>query len=227
MRTCLYLFFAVSLSFALWGCSVPTEAKPDDAEHDGSPTGGIVRASDLFTQELSGECRFFTADSAFIGPRGYTLWTLSGSEQTPFLRREAILRKDGGNIYAGYGIVFCEYPSSDGNETMLVAMINAEAQYSVGEATGAVYSPYTSSTWVNAPAQLLAGYGMSNVLAVVRDPATGIFSLSLNGSVVFSFKDQRTPHADGGGEGYIAVISPQESFPDKPVKICFIIGGMG
>ena len=85
-------------------------------------------------------------------------------------------------------------------------MINAQRQYSVGEANGSVYTPYTASTWM--PSSSLAmGYGMTNTVQVTRD-AGGLFTLSLNGDVTMTFRDGRTPLHSGGGDGYLVVISP-------------------
>ena len=121
----------------------------------------------------------------------------------------------------GYGIVFCQYDTNNAfhDETMLVVMINTKQQYSVGEATGAIYTPYTNPTWIE-DKSLVLGYGMQNEVLVTRD-AGGLFTLSLNGTAAMTFRDGRTPLREGGGEGYLAVISPQDSFPATTVSISY------
>ena len=214
---------AVSLLLMLSACANALTAPTTPG--GGDEGGGSVQDDSLFVYDgANSTYSFYTTDASYVGPNGYTLWSLSRPSQSPFLSRDVTLVKSSGNLYAGFGIVFCEYALSGGTETMLVAMINANGQYSVGEATGSVYAPYTASTWVdaNALSQVLnKGYGASNELALSRDAGSGQFSLMLNGVHVFDFKDQRLPLVTGGGEGYLAVISPQESFPDKPVSIVF------
>ena len=102
---------------------------------------------------------------------------------------------------------------------MLVAMINTQQQYSVGKATGSVYTRYTSSTWVQSTV-LGKGYGVPNDVKITRD-SSGLFTLTLNAVIVMTFRDGRIPLQTGGGDGYLAVISPQDSFPGTPVTVTY------
>lgn len=222
------LVFALA---ALVGCANPAGGAPkkDGGTGDG---GGEAQADNLFVlNATTGSYDFATASADYLGPDGYTLWSLSLGAQSTFVGRDVTLRKDSGYQYAGYGIVFCERALGDGSETMLVAMINTEGQYSVGEAAGSTYTPYTGTadnSWVNANASsavLHVGYGEGNAneLVVTRDAASKEFTLSLNGHEVFSFTDQRLPLVEGGSDGFIAVIGPdsKEDFPSKPVQISY------
>ena len=203
----------------LSGCPSPgggTQAVVDD-----TGTAGVVeQKSELFVQ-LNGVYDFTTNDSAYWGPNGYTLWALPLAGQQTFTQRDVTLIKKSGNAYAGYGIIFCQYDTGNPSlgETMLVAMINTQQQYTIGEAAGSVYTPYTSPTWVQNPG-LAKGYGMTNNLKVTRD-VDGLFHLSLNGSEAMTFRDGRIPLQAGGGDGYLAVISPQDSFPGTPVTVSY------
>ncbi|HUW42517.1 MAG TPA: hypothetical protein VMV90_16045 [Rectinemataceae bacterium] len=211
---------AAAMLLVLAGCPSPVGAGSSESAN-GSAGGTLAEASSLFVPDAqTGSYDFSTNDSAYWGPNGYTLWTLSSS-QTPFAQRDVVLTKTSGNAYAGYGIVFCEYDSGDAahDETMLVVMINTQAQYSVGVATGSSYTAYTSSTWLSSN-YLAKGLGMANEVKVTRD-ASGLFTLYLNGVEVMSFRDGRTPLQMGGGDGYLAVISPQDSFPQTPVTIIY------
>ncbi len=201
------------------GC--PSPAGGTQAVVADTGTAGVVeQKSELFVQQ-NGVYEFTTNDSAYWGPNGYTLWALPFAGQQTFMKRDAALIKSSGNAYAGYGIIFCQHDAGNPSqgETMLVAMINSQQQYTIGEATGSVYTPYTSPTWVQNPG-LAKGYGMTNNLKVTRD-ADGLFHLSLNGSEVMTFRDGRIPLEAGGGDGYLAVISPQDSFPGTPVTVSY------
>ncbi len=201
------------------GCPAPIgeeKAPPDQ------PAGNAEERSDLFAAQQDGSFVFTTNDTAYWGPYGFTLWAvMPGLSQPVFTQRDVTLTKDSGNATAGYGIVFCQYDSGNQShdETMLVVLINTQQQYSVGEATGSAYSPYTSPIWVQ-DLHLSKGYGMSNRMLVTRDSG-GLFTLTLNGTQVMTFHDGRTPAQSGGGGGYIAVISPQDSFPSIPVSVSY------
>jgi hypothetical protein len=201
------------------GC--PSPAGGTQAAVDDMGTAGVVeQKNELFVQQ-NGGYGFTTNDNAYCGPNGYTLWSLPLAGQQTFTQRDVTLIKNSGNAYAGYGIIFCQYDTGNLSlgETMLVVMINSQQQYSVGEATGSVYTPYTSPTWVQKPG-LAKGYGMTNNLKVTRD-MDGLFHLSLNGSEVMTFRDGRIPLQAGGGDGYLVVISPQDSFPGTPVTVSY------
>jgi len=202
------------------GCPSPAGGNPGPIDDPG--TGGVVeQKSDLFVQQ-NGGYGFTTNDTAYWGPNGYTLWALPLAGQQTFTQRDVTLIKSSGNAYAGYGIIFCHYDTGNPSlgETMLVVMINTQQQYSVGEAIGSVYTPYTSATWMQS-LSLTRGYGVTNDLKVKRD-ADGLFHLSLNSIEAMTFHDGRTPLREGGGDGYLAVISPQDSFPTNPVTVSYM-----
>ena len=202
------------------GCPTPAGNNPAPPSDPG--TGGVVQQqNNLFVSQPNGEYDFLTNDSAYQGTNGYTLWALPLPGQTVFTKRDVTLTKSGGNGYAGYGIVFCQYDTGNPSlgETMLVAMINTQQQYSVGEATGSVYTRYTSSTWVQSTV-LGKGYGVPNDVKITRD-SSGLFTLTLNAVIVMTFRDGRIPLQTGGGDGYLAVISPQDSFPGTPVTVTY------
>jgi hypothetical protein len=203
------------------GCHPPGAADMGAGNGGGGPGGDVAQRSDLFVPQNGGYL-FSTYDSAFWSPRGFTLWALPLAGQPSFLQRKVSLLKSSGNAYAGYGLVFCQYDTGDPaiGESMLVVMINAQRQYSVGEANGSVYTPYTASTWMPS-SNLAMGYGMTNTVQVKRDEG-GLFTLSLNGEVTMTFRDGRTPLHSGGGDGYLVVISPQDSFPATPVTVTFM-----
>jgi hypothetical protein len=98
-------------------------------------------------------------------------------------------------------------------------MINTQQQYSVGSVTGADYAPYTSPTWIQ-DLHLNRGYGVSNEVKITRDEG-GLFTLFLNSTQIMTFRDGRIPMETGGGDGFLVVISPQDSFPQIPVSVSY------
>ena len=102
---------------------------------------------------------------------------------------------------------------------MLVAMINTQREFIVGEVTGVSFSeivPWTESGY------LRMGYDQANVMKVTYDPGEKEFSLFLNGGLAAHFRDDSGPfHDAGGGNGYIVVISPRDDFPHDSVHVIF------
>jgi hypothetical protein len=200
----------------LSGCPVPPGGgPPEDEDTDGE----FEQVDDLFVDEGSGKYVLETNDTVYWGPYGYTLWAIKGSAQTPFTSRQVVVNKVSGDASAGYGVVFCQYDTGDPDvgETMLVVMINTKQEYIVGEVCGAQFTeivPWTTST------KLRQGYNQGNTLRV--DYASEEYTLSINGVETVVFRDDEPPyHSDGGGRGFIVVISPMDEFPETPVHVIF------
>ena len=218
MRRIAKTFGALFIIFHVVGCQPWTE---EEADTEDTLAGPVVEQSSLFVEQEDGSYLFTTNDPAYWGPNGYTVWALPCLPQVTFTQRDVLLAKQSGNTYAGFGLVFCQYDTGDPalGETMLVVMINTQQQYSVGEATGSQYTAYTNPTWIQDPI-LGKGYGLSNEVRVTRD-FSGLFTLVLNEKQIMTFRDGRIPLHPGGGEGYIAVISPLDGFPLTQVSICY------
>lgn len=177
----------------------------------------MTEASSLFAPSATDPSliAFSTNDSAYISDRGYTLWALKAAAQNPFVSRKAMLNKTSGSAEAGYGIVFCHHGA---DERMLVAMIDTQGEYIVGEALGSSFSeivPWTSTTC------LKRGYNQDNAIEVSLDSGTRTFTLAINGTAVKTFTAIESTYDLGGDNGYIAVISPWDSFPETPVSVNF------
>lgn len=212
----------VLASFAALLCGCPSPNDPAASTMDTGTGGTAEQRDELFVQQPDRSWLFSTNDSAFWGPNGYTLWALPLPGQSTFAQRDVDLVKASGNAWAGFGIIFCQFIPSDPSqvESMLLVMINTQQQYSMGEVNGSRYTPYTGTTWVS-HLGLHRGYGVINGVKVTRD-AGGLFTLYLNQVQVMTFLDGRTPIPTGGGDGYLAVISPQDSFPQSPVSVSYV-----
>lgn len=190
---------------------------PDDAG------GGGHREESLFDIETDGQGRevlnFETADAAYLSPRGYTLWALKAPYQESFESRSVMLDKISGNESAGFGLVFCHRAADEASEeTMLIAMINADQEYILGQAYGGAFYPLVE--WTKTP-YLKKGFHQENRIGIDLNRITREFTLTANGTELCSFTPNDPEYELGGGNGYIAVISPRESFPSTPVHVVF------
>jgi hypothetical protein len=221
MKDPLAIILLVALVPLFSGCPLTPGSESGPAV--GGNDGGVLKVDDLFAADpdLPGRSIFKTNDPAYWGPYGYTLWTLAGTPLSPFISRQVQVNKVSGDGAAGYGMVFCHYDTGDPfvGETMLVAMIDTQREFIVGEVTGASFSeivPWTESEY------LRTGYNQSNVMKVAYDAGEREFALFLNGGEAARFRDDNGPfHDAGGGNGYIVVISPRDEFPLAPVHVIF------
>jgi hypothetical protein len=173
--------------------------------------------SDLFVLQAGSPGRyvFLTNDPGLWGPYGYTLWTLTGACQRPFVSRELQLQKVSGDDSAGFGAVLCHEHDGLLGDTMLVLLINTRRQYTIGEVCGTQFRYLVS--WSECPA-LLAGSAL-NRLRIERDGEA--FRVFFNGLPACSFLDEEAPLHSQGEDGLLVVISPQDRFPKCPVHVVF------
>jgi hypothetical protein len=183
-------------------------------------TGELEMNTDLFVEDNGhpGTFVFETNDSAYWSSSGYTLWAMDGVERDPFVSKTVRMYKSSGNNWAGYGLVLCHYDTEDPafGETMLVAMINNEGEYIVGEVVDGTFSAFLGWTICDA---LKKGSGAPNTIGIVL--TGGVFSLSFNGVEAYTFRDDEAPLHAKGRDGFIVVISPQDRFPQTPVSVHF------
>lgn len=186
-------------------------------EENGVPGEDLQQRSDLFLQPegASGQYVFFTNDPDLWGPCGCTLWTLTGKRQEPFAARELQLQKVSGDLSAGFGVVLCHREDPELGETMLVVLINARRQYTIGEVSGTHFNFLVP--WTGCPA-LTDGYAL-NRLRLLSDGEG--FELYFNGVLACRFLDEEEPLHAGGNDGLIVVISPLDRFPESAVHVVF------
>ena len=221
MKDPLPIILLAALVPLISGC--PLTPGSDNGPVVGGNDGDVLQVDDLFTADPDSPGRFIfqTNDPAYWGPYGYTLWTLTGAPSSPFVSRQVEVNKVSGDGAAGYGMVFCHYDTGEPNvgETMLVAMIDTQKEFIVGEVTGASFTeivPWTESAYLS------MGYNQANVLKVTYDAGEKEFALFLNGGLAVRFRDDSRPfHDAGGGNGFIVVISPRDDFPHTPVYVIF------
>ena len=186
------------------------------SEWDGETGGdGVAVSTELFRPtDAEGEWRFFTNDDANALPWGKSFWSPAGDSQDPFESWSLIVTKDGGEAYAGYGMILCH--GGDGTtESMLTVMLRCDGYFQAAEVIGADYRPFDDWRRIDA---IDEGYGRENEISVERDSG-GTFTLRINGVEICRFSDDEEPFHDGGAQGFLAVVSPLEDFPDFPVSI--------
>ena len=200
---------------------------PYEPETDGLPDdeGEITLVYDLFVDtgnpDLKGrrETNFLLNDNFYWGEHGYTLWAVeSGVGENIFSEREVALSKTSGSSVAGYGLVICQRMRTGYGQTMLTVMINTAGNYAIGKVVGGNYIGLKN--WTNT-VHLRAGYGRPNELKIMYDKDEKEFTLIINENEVEKFKDETAPVHEGGRNGYIVVISPQDKFPQNPVEVTF------
>ncbi len=187
----------------------------------GTGEGGVEVSTELFRPTgLVNEWIFSTNDTTNALPYGKSFWYPAEDSQEPFERWSLIATKDGGERYAGYGMILCHGSRECGEdgeerETMLTVMIRCDGYFQVAEVLGTDYRPFEN--WLPNDA-IEQEYGRENKLTVERE-ANGVFTLLINDIDVYRFVDDEEPYHSGGTQGFLAVVSPHEDFPDFPVTI--------
>jgi hypothetical protein len=177
---------------------------------------GPARKDELFVRDPeNGDILFSTNSGENWSENGYTIWTVSGSDDDAFSSKEAGLVKREGDATAGYGIVVCHHESAQG-ETAIILMINASGEYIVGELVAGRFSEFIP--WTAFP-QLKADLNRENRirLELIDDE----FVVTLNGIEANRFRDEEAPFHSSGKSGYIVVISPLDEFPETCVRVAF------
>jgi hypothetical protein len=206
------------LALALLAAGCPGPYRPGvDIPND---TGELEENAELFVEDDDdpGTFTFDTNDSAYWSSSGYTLWAMDGAERDPFVSRTVRMYKSSGNDWAGYGLVLCHYDTEDPafGETMLVVMINNKREYIVGEVVDGTFNAFFG--WTISLA-LNEGSGVPNAIGIER--VNEEFILYLNGDEACTFRDDEDPLHEGGRDGFIVVVSPQDRFPQIPVTVHF------
>jgi len=204
-------------------CLTPYEPQGESGlpEEDGI----ISLVEELFTEGWYDEegrkyTVFLLNDNTYWSENGYTLWSLEkGTGEESFTRRNVLVSKITGDKIAGYGIVICHKMRIGYGETMLTIMINTEQNYAIGKVIGGNYRSLKSWTYSR---YLAKGYGRSNELTITYEKENKEYTLSINNNEVEKFKDETEPVCEGGRNGYIVVISPQDKFPQTPIEITFL-----
>ncbi|MDL2228707.1 hypothetical protein LJC14_00480 [Treponema sp. OttesenSCG-928-L16] len=219
--------FGIMLGSVLFLLSCLTSYEAEEGPGLPCEGGTIAVAEDLFEDQDLGNGvivkRFHTNDNLYWGAYGYTLWTVWGSEEITdtFTSRTVRMWKSKGNNYAGYGMVICQGSRVHEGQTkltMLTVMINNSGYYAIGKVTE---GRYETLRWWTASPNLYAHAGGPNIIGIRCDSVSEVFTLSINGTDTWTFKDELEPKHFGGKNGYVVVISPLDAFPENPVDVYF------
>ena len=180
----------------------------------------VKEESSLFTADLQSKIfTFETNDKKYLGERGFTLWTVQGTNGSDsFEPVEVKLCKESGRTEAGFGIVFCEQETG-GRPFMLAVLINANGYYTVGKVCDGVFG-HINDGWKNSN-YINKGHGIKNTIAVAYDAGTKNFLLKINGYEITSFTVSEQIAFKDSRSGFAVVIADNENFPGKPVRVTF------
>ena len=183
-------------------------------------------AEELFLSEDYGDGMtrtvFKTNDVKYWTLEGLTMWTVWGEGEAEFDRRTVKIAKTRGYAGGGYGIVFCHDEYNVGGKktpAMLVVMINGEGYYLIGKVQGGIFKDF--GWWKTTP-YINKSAGYYNEVTVRYEKGNGEYVLEINGSEIERFRDESEPALRGGKNGYIAVITPFDKFPDSGIDVYFL-----
>ena len=211
------------VSLLLIGCpdSYTPERKPP--AEDMPP---FLWGDELFVSEDVGggltRTVFRTNDKQYWTYEGMTMWTVWGDGEDIFDSRTVTMGKSTGYSGGGYGIVFChgEYEVEEKlTLAMLVVMVNNEGQYIIGKAIGGIFNDI--GWWKSTP-YLHRGTGATNELTMSYEKENGEYCLTINGYEIERFRDDSAPALRKGKNGYIAVITPFDKFPESGIDVYYL-----
>ena len=211
-----------TLSFILnaISCNLPTSTPEIQEEQLGK---NIEENASLF--EKHGKTYIFdTNDTSYIKPGGYTLWARTHTINS-YSNFKVKLTKTAGQSMSGYGIVFNETKSGTLKHSMLCVLINLEGKYAIGKIENGKYKNiqwwqegYEESTTLN---RLQKGLGAQNTVEIRYNFILHQYELWLNGYKIRNFEDTRTQPVQTGRRGYVVVLSANEDFPTRNVRVEF------
>ena len=175
--------------------------------------------ADYFLEEEAGAYKFAVNDKTYIGSKGHTFWMMKEPSELSFNQLEVELTKHSGYSGAGYGVIFCQTDIEVGEKAYLMVLLGIEGEYCVGKLVHNRFSylcPWESHD------SIIKGYGRPNELLVKR-LSSDSYGLWINGDAVVEFSDRDAPFTDGGGWGFVVVVSPRDKFPQVPVKVDFVV----
>ena len=174
-----------------------------------------IEISQLFEpqgNEYDGWIKFYTNDSKYYTPWGYTLWTYTAKPSGSFTERTVRLYKTTGDIIAGYGVIICsdqQFIEGKLQTVFLTVMINNNGQYSVGKVIDANY--LSLEKWKYC-ASLNKAQGNENTIRILKDTSVAnkyyLFFNEMDEGLFFV--DNIAPYCNAGKDGYIVVISPSD-----------------
>ena len=166
-----------------------------------------------------GEVLFETNEARYSGGEGYTLWTAGNvNVSESFETLSATVSKESGKAEGGFGLVFCSQEVG-GKPFMLALLINTRGMYAVGKVSDGTFS-HIGGGW-NSSVYIRRGYGIRNAVEVSYADAEKNFLLRINGQKITAFTVPEEISFKGSRWGYAVVVTPDEDFPDVPVRVTF------
>jgi len=160
----------------------------------------------------NGFVQLLTNDAQYYGRVFVTDFSQTGQTQMDTVT--AVVKKQSGSLYGGYGIIFC-YGDPNNHYRLL---IDAAGQYSVYARLNGVETSIIPWTLAASP-NLKSGVGVENVISV-RQATGSNFVIYFNGVQEATFSDTTF---SGGTAGFAAYVSTKddENFPNTAVDVRF------
>jgi len=213
MKTILQITILLLLLPILCGCPTPIEsssAMPPDLTNP-----PLIKDPDLFI-DVGSDTRLFSVNEYKLGPgEGVTYWFEEVPSALDFSTVSVNINKISGYRLGGFGVFFSQKNISTSDFSALTVLIDTERNYCIGLISEGSFSYI--KTWSNHLA-INSGDNRNNKITI-SEISDGKYQLNINEVDIWDFEDQSDPKHNGGGFGYIAVVTPLENFPSIPVSI--------
>lgn len=177
-----------------------------------SPSSSVALQTNRWQLDGNGFVQLATNDAQYHGRVFITDFPQTG--QTRMDTVTAVVKKQSGSLYGGYGIIFC-YVDSYNYYRLL---IDAAGQYSLYAKINGVDTAIIPWTIAASP-NLKTGVEVENMISV-RQTTLNNFVIYFNGVQVATFNDATF---SGGTAGFAAYVNTKdnENFPDTAVDVRF------
>ena len=213
-----YLILGIAVLLLFASCSSPTSGSGSSSisDDDSSSTNTIAESEDLFVSDGSGQT-FATNIFEYGSGNGATYWTEILPASDTFTTVNVEMSKISGYKLGGFGVFFSHSDADSNDFSALTVLLNMNGEYCIGLIEDSAFSyikEWTSNSYI------IASYNVANRVCITEQSA-GRYSIAVNGETIDEFEDDSDPVHDGGGYGYIAVVSPLENFPSEAVEVYF------
>ncbi len=207
-------------------------------EEPGQGNEAVINEPVYWEPDNNGWIQFYLNDPAYLNPvNGSTEWMPGDYKEMPMEYVEIEVSKYSGSPSYGYGVIFCVQDDTDPSDSTddsgfnyLTVMIDVNGNFCIGKVTDTdknsdpdfEYISIGGKNWTPG-SSLSKGYSQVNRIKV-QYTGNNTFEITFNNddSNKITFEYNQSPQfVMQGRYGYIAVIAPDENFPDTPVDVRF------
>ena len=219
MEKAVYYLFLLMFVCLLSSCPTPTTATSGDNDGGDASSLPVEESAVYFTDDTgSGETVFSLNEVSAVTSGGSTYWGEVRDENTDFSSLEIIVKKSSGSNVGGFGVIFAQRDTGTDDFSALVVMINILGEFCIGLVEENSFDYICE--WASVD-NIVTGYSMTNTIRIEEYESSGRYKLYINDLETEDFEDPSETVHDGGGYGYLAVVTPVEKFPSVPVTVYF------